>query len=251
MEIAAAMNTNSVPLSAPPDNMLLSNTQQTDVPALLKISMAHFVAALQRWFLPHLLAGVGIFLLVAYVTASTLFVSWAFAFKWLGILGVLSIYGVVAFGYSLFTSCVFALRLACGEWNDFIDNILLLVQERTSNQLVDMNMGLTKPEATHLVRGSVRDVFSSVKNQQTGLPRGLVILCLGMLAAAVRTVLSAKIMKWSGRTIQMGKLFAGRATLVGAIFLNLHFFTTLLLGLCYFVGAMVLVFNIYFVFLLK
>ena len=133
----------------------------------------------------------------------------------------------------------------------FIDNILSLVQERAASQLTDMNVGLTKPEATHLVRGSVRDVFSSVKQQQTGLPRGVVILCLGMLAAAVRAVLSAKIMKWSGRTIQLGKVFAGKATLIGAIFLNLHLFATVLLGLCYMIGLAVLVVNIYFVFLLK
>ncbi len=249
VETVAAMDTNSVPLSAASD-LVLPNTP-SPVTALLKDSMAHFVAALKRWFLPHLLAGIGIFMLVAYVTGSTLFTNWPFALRWIGIIIVLSVYGLIAFGYSLFTSCVFALRLACGEWSDFVDNILLLVQQRTASQLADMNVGLTKPEATHLVRGSVREVFSSVKQQQTGLPRGLVILCLGMLAAAMRAVLCAKIMKWSGRTIQLGKLFAGRATLVGAIFLNLHFFATLLLGMCYLVGAVVIIFNIYFVFLLK
>lgn len=251
MEIVVAMSIDSVPLSKPTDSMTLSNAQQVSVRLFLSSSMGRFVEALRRWFLPHLLGGIGIFLLVAYVTSSTLFASWIFPLKWLGIWLVLLLYGVLAFGYSFFTTCVLALRLACVEWNDFIDNILSLVQERAASQLTNMNVGLTKPEATHLVRGSVRDVFSSIKQQQTGLPRGIVILCLGMLAMAMRAVLSAKIMKWSGRTVQLGKLFAGKATLVGAIFLNLHLFATLLLGLCYIVGIVVLVVNIYFVFLLK
>lgn len=251
METVAAMNIDSVPLSNATTSLTLSKAQQGNVRLLLKESMGRFSAALKRWFLPHLLGGVGIFLVMAYATCITLFSSWPSPLKWLGIWMALLIYGVLAFGYSFFTSCVLALRLACVEWNEFIDNILSLVQERAASQLTDMNVGLTKPEATHLVRGSVRDVFSSVKQQQTGLPRGVVILCLGMLAAAVRAVLSAKIMKWSGRTIQLGKVFAGKATLIGAIFLNLHLFATVLLGLCYMIGLAVLVVNIYFVFLLK
>lgn len=245
------MNTNSVPLSTHVDQIALSNAQLLDAGSLLKESMAHFAAVLKRSFLPHLLGGIGFFLLVAYVTASFLLISWENPLKWVVIFILLSLYGMLAFGYSLFTSCVFALRLACIEWNDLIDNLLGLVQERAAYQLADMNVGLTKTEATRLVKGSVREVFSSVKSQQTGVPRGIVILCLGLMAAAVRAVLAAKIVKWSGKTIQLGKLFAGRATLVGAIFLNLHLFATLLLVCCYALGAAVLALNIYFVILLK
>ncbi len=245
------MNTNSVPLSCASQPLQLSGAQQARVQVLFQLALGRFAAALKRWFLPHLLGGIGVFWLVAYATASALFSSWMLPFRWVGVLLTLFCYGVIAFGYSLVTSCVFALRLACVEWNDFVDDIVGLVQDRAASQLADMNVGLSKPEATHLVRGSVRDVFASVKQQQTGLPRGLVILCLGFLAAAVRAVLSAKILKWSGRTVQLGKLFAGRATLVGAIFLNLHFFATLLLGFCYAVGAAVLMGNIYFVFFAK
>ena len=251
VDIVAAMNIDSVPLSKVSSDEILADSEQASVHLLFQASLGRFIDALKRWFLPHLLGGIGVFLLLAYVTAVVLFASWSSAFKWVGILLILVGYSVLAFGYSLFTTCVLALRLACVGWQDFIEGILGLVQSRATNQLVDMHMGLTKTEAKHLVRGSVRDVFASVKQQQTGLPRGMVVLCLGLLAAAVRAVLSAKIMKWSGRTIQIGKLFAGKATLVGAIFLNLHFFVTLLLGLCYSVGIVVLVLNIYFLFLLK
>ena len=251
MLIVAVMNIDSVPLSTEEKPLSLAATEQVEVSLLLRESLRHFLAVLKRCFLPHFLGGMGIFLLVAYVTTITLFSGWASPLKWMGMFVALCLFGVAAFGYSLFTSCVLAVRLACSEWNDFIERILSLVQQRTASQLVDMNVGLTKPEAAHLVRGSVRDVFGVVKHQQTGLPRGILVICLGMLAAATRAVLSAKIMKWSGKTIQLGKLFAGKATLVGAIFLNLHFFATVLLGLCYLVGLVVLVFNIYLVILWK
>ena len=247
MKGAVAMATNhSIPLSSAKDTLKKSSVQ-----VLFAESFAHLVQVLQRYFLPHLLGGLGLFLLMAYVTSFALFAHWTSFLKWVAILFVLLLYGVVAFSYCFFTSCVFALRLACVEWNDFIAAVIDLVQERSVAQLTDMNVGLTKPEAAHLVKGSVRDVFASVKHQQSGWGRAIAVLCLGFLAAVIRTVLSAKILKWSGRTIQLGKLFAGRATLVGAIFLNLHLLATLILGICYALGLSVLSVNIYFVFLLK
>lgn len=247
VRVAVAMTTkDSIPLSTGPIPLENANVQ-----ALFAQALARAAQKLRQWFLPHLVGGIGLFLLMAYVTSATLFAHWASVWKWLAICLVLAGYGVVAFCYSFFTTCILAVRLVCVEWNDFIDHVLTLVQDQTAHHLADMNVGLSKPEATHLVRGSVREVFGAMKTKQTGLARGFIILCLGLLAAAVRAVLSAKIIKWSGRTVQLGKLFAGRATLVGAIFLNLHFFATLLLAACYALGLLVLAVNIYFVFLLK
>ena len=77
------------------------------------------------------------------------------------------------------------------------------------------------------------------------------LLLAGVTAMAVRAVLFSKVSKWSGRTIQLGKFFAGKATLAGAVFLNLRFFTALLLAVCYAAGAALLGINIYFVILLQ
>lgn len=234
-----------------PTSVPLSAVSTPGVQALFQASLADLVAQLRRAFLPHLVAGIGIFLLVCYVTATAFFASWPAVPKWVAF-GVLFVgYGAVALCYSLFTTCVFALRLACLCWNDFIENVLELVQNQACAQVAHMNMGLSKPEAVRLVRGSVRDVFSSLRCTQTPWPRLVLWVGLGFLSLAVRAVLRAKILKWTGRTVQLGKLFAGRATLVGAVFLNLHFLATVLLCVCYAWGVAVLAVNIYFVFLLK
>ena len=239
---SAVVDTTSVPLSAEPS---------LRVHVLFQAAWADFAFQLKRSFFPHLIGGVGLFVLVSYVTACTLFATWPGPFKWIGV-GVLFVcYGGAALCYSFFTACVYALRLACVRWNDFIDDILELVQQQTAKQVADMNVGLSKPQAASLVRGSVRDVFVSLRQTQAPGPRWVLLAGLGCLAVAVRAVLRAKILKWTGRTVQLGKLFAGRATLVGAVFLNLHFFATVLLCACYALGAAVLAVNIYFVFLLK
>lgn len=233
--------TASVPLSAVPEPSLQ---------LLAKASLAGFAWELKRGFLPHLLGGIGLFLLVAYVTGA-LFSSWPTGLKWLSICILLVVYGAGAFVYSLLTACVFALRAACIHWNDFIDGVLDLVQTQTAAHVADMNVGLSKPQAHSVIRGSVREVFSSLRAQEAAWPCLFLWIGLGTLALAVRAVLSAKISKWATRTVQLSKLFAGRATLVGAVFLNLHFFATLLLWMCYALGASVVVLNVYFVFLLK
>lgn len=238
----AVVDTTSVPLSAGPG---------LRVQVLFQTAWADFAFQLKRSFLPHLLGGVGLFVLVSYVTACTLFATWPGPFKWIGV-GVLFVcYGGAALGYSFFTACVYALRLACVRWNDLIDELLELVQQQTAQQVADMNLGLSKPQAASLMRASVREVFVSLRQTQTSGPRLLLLAGLGCLAATVRAVLRARILKWTGRTVQLGKLFAGRATLAGAVFLNLHFFATVLLSACYALGAAVLAVNIYFVFLLK
>lgn len=233
------------------DSVSLSVEPQPQLQLLAKASLAGFVLELKRWFLPHLLGGIGLFLLLSYVTAGTLFSTWPVGLKWLGIGVLLGLYGLGAFGYSLFTACVFAVRAACVHWNDFIDGVLDLVQTHTARRVADMNVGLSKPQARSLVRGSVREVFSSLRQKETAFPRLFLWVSLGALSLAVRAVLAAKISKWATRTVQLSKLFAGRATLVGAVFLNLHFFATVLLCACYAWGAAVAAVNIYFVFLLK
>ena len=234
--------TTSAALSAPP---------APRVQVLFHAALADLTVQLKRAFLPHLAGGVGIFLLVSYVTASTLFATWPTGLKWVAVAVVFVLYGFVSFFYSVFTTCVFALRLACLRWNDFIDDVLESVQHQAAAQVADMNVGLSKPEAVRLVRGSVKEVFVSLRSAQSPWPRLVLLTGLGFLSLAVRAVLRAKILKWTGRTVKLGKLFAGRATLVGAVFLNLHFFATVLLAFCYAVGAAVLAVNIYFVFLLK
>ena len=234
--------TDSIPLSVEP---------QPQLQLLAKASLAGLAWELKRWFLPHLVGGMGLFLLLSYATSVTLFVSWPWGLKWLGVGVLLVLYGTGAFCFSLFTACVFAVRAACVHWNDFIDGVLELVQTQIASHVADREVGLSKTQACQVVRGSVREVFTSLRQKEVAFPRLFLWVGLGALALAVRAVLTAKISKWATRTVQLSKVFAGRATLVGAVFLNLHFFATVLLGMCYVLGAAVAVVNLYFIFLLS
>lgn len=237
------LSAQEIPLSPPAGS--------SQVAALFKTALATLAADLHKWFLPHFLGGMGLFLLLSYVTAWRLFSSWAPGPKWVGAVCLIGLYGVGAFVYSLLTSCVFALRLACQSWSDLIDGILALVEERVVAQVADKNAGLSKEQAHRMLSGSVREVFCCAREQQPSTLRWVTWLALGTLALAVRWVLRARVNKWVGGTLSWAKFFAGRVTLAGAIFLNLHFLATLLLGLCYALGAAVLVWNIYFVILWK
>ena len=104
------------------------------------------------------------------------------------------------------------------------------------SHLDTMQDSIAKDQAKVLVRGSVGEVFEAVRRQPSKLPRWVVTLTLGVLMLVVRAVLTARVLKLAGTTIKVSKIFAGKATLVGAVFLNLRFFTTIVLWLVYAAG---------------
>ena len=221
---------------------------------LFRQSLGGLLHALQKAFLPHLAAGIGLFMMTAYVTYAFGFapahlpkaLEWGIAVVFLGM------YGVFAFSYSLLTACVFALRAACLSWDAFIDGMLGLVKEKVAAKIDNMGDGLAKEQAKVVVAGSVSEVaglFSKYEGK-TWL-HWLAAVLLGVLTFAMRSVLVARIVKISGATVNLGKLFAGRATLVGAIFLNLRLFATLLLWLLYALGIFIVLMNFLFVFWIK
>ena len=92
-----------------------------------------------------------------------------------------------------------------------------------------------------MLSGSVREVVGVYRGTRSrSLVQGVCAVFLSVLSLALRSVLLARLARAAGKTVQLGKLFAGRATLVGAVFLNLRFFSTVLLYLLYAVGAAVL-----------
>jgi len=213
-----------------------------------------FAEILQKVFLPHLLAGMGLFLIAAYAVYTVLIAP----LKLPGLLELAAaavffgLYGTAAFLYSLLAACLFSLRAACITWEDFIDDMLDLVKENVASRIDDMNEGLAKDQAKVLVAGSVREVFGVIgKRDLKSFPRWLAAAFLGAVTFTMRSVLIARIVKVSGATVKMGKLFAGKATLAGAVFLNLRLFSTLLLMLVYGVGAAALALNFLFVFWMK
>ncbi len=222
--------------------------------ALFAQALQGLADILRKVFLPHLAAGLGLFIISVYSVYSFVLAPAhlpapvAFIFVGALFLG----YGLFAFAYAFITACAFALRIACATWEEFIDNTLDQVKQAAANKIDDMNEGLAKDQAKVIVAGSVREVFGEFnQGRKTSFGRALTRLLLGVTSLAMRSVLLARVVKISGQTVQLGKLFAGRATLVGAIFLNLRLFSTLLLVLLYVLGSAALTLNFLLVFWLK
>lgn len=208
--------------------------------------MRGFWVVLQQVFLPHLVAGLGLFLIGSFVFYTTflqpLRLPGLLLLVFLLIFCVL--YGCFSFGYSLFASAVFSLRAVCVSLEDFIDGMLELVKNDVASRIEDMNEGLAKEQAKVLVAGSVREVMGVVgKRELKSFPRWIACLFLGGITFALRSVLIARIVQFSTATVKFSKVFAGKATLIGAVFLNLRLFSTLLLGAVYGVGVLVLFVN--------
>lgn len=217
-------------------------------------ALGGLVAGLRQAFLPHLAAGAGLVLMTA-------FVSYVFILapahlpeplEWtVGVL-LLAVYGLAGFGYALLTACVFGLRAACASWDAFIEDMLDLVKEKAASKIENMQEGLAKDQAKVLVAGSVREVAGLLGSYEyKSWLRWLAAALLGVLTFAMRSVLWARIVQLSGTTVQLGKLFAGRATLAGAVFLNLRLFSAVFLWLLYALGILVVLLNFLVMFWFK
>lgn len=216
--------------------------------------MLAFVSVLQKVFLPHLLAGMGLFLLVAcafyQVLIAPLLLPKPLEFIAAGI--IFGLYSLAAFTYSMVAACAFAVRSACAAWEDFIDGTIDLVKQNVAARIDDMNEGLAKEQAKVLVSGSVREVFDQMgRHELKKFPRWLAAAVLGAVTLALRSVLVARIVKISSNTVKLGKIFAGKASIASAVFLNLRLFSTLLLIIIYAAGAFLLAVNFLFVFWIK
>lgn len=228
-------------------------TEQTvaaaPAPTLFERCLGVFVLLLQKAVLPHLLAGLGLFAVLSYAAYLhfLLPIHLHGILLWMALACVLGFYGFMVFCYALLTTSLFALRLACVALDEFISQTLDRVKEKMVAQLDGVQDGLAKDQAKVLVRGSVREVLWGEYRQTMPLPKWVVAVFLGAITLALRSVLVARIVKASSTTIKLSKIFAGKATLVGAVFLNLRFFSTALLGLAYAVGGVILILNVIWV----
>lgn len=235
------METNSIPLS--PAEPILQDKSQNLLLQILK----GFFYIFQTVILPHLLLAFILLLLTGYTTYRFVFHLTFLPNGFLIFLFIvlLLLYAFLAFGYLFLTTGICALRRACVSWEEFIESLFERIQENALGQLNRLQDSMPKEQAKVLVTGSIRHVVGGLKPQSLpALSRWLAAFTLGCLTLALRGVMIAKIIKFSGKTIQIGKLFAGRATLAGAVFLNLRFFSTLLLGILYLIGLIVFVLNL-------
>ncbi|MBO7190758.1 MAG: hypothetical protein J6V32_01425 [Elusimicrobiaceae bacterium] len=244
--IALAMNTKPNQVVHP---IKLSPAPNQEKPAFsaLQQGLRTLISVLQKTFLPHLAACLAAFILLSFLAYRFVWNPSALPELLKNILAVLFLsgYGIFFLGYALLTAGVCALRQACVEWDEFIDNTIDSVQEKMVSHLDTLQEGIAKDQAKILVRGSVKEVFQSA--QRGSMPRWIAFVGLGALMLAVRAVLTARIVKLAGTTVKVSKIFAGKATLVGAVLLNLRLFTTLILGVLYLMGLLFLLLNIIWV----
>lgn len=197
------------------------------------------LSVLRRSIFPNLLAGMGMFVLCAF----TLYRSFSFLVDKWPIMGtcwlllLLGLYGSIVFLYFFVVAWVFAVKEACVQWDELIDSLVDAVKENLASHLDSLDDNLAKEQAKILVRGSIREVFAEFKQVQVStIHKYILRVFIGILTLVLRSVLIAKIVKFSGTTIKISKLFASKALLTGAIFLNLRLFTTILLWFLYFVA---------------
>lgn len=230
------MNTDSIPLS------------QVETPAktgLFLQAMQGVLTIFKNVFLPHLAIGFVTFVLVSYVTyAYLLSPIKTGAFFAIACVLCVAIYGAIALFLSVLGACMFSLRRACVAWEEFLEQLLDQVKETALAKLNHLNDGIPKEQAKIVITGSVRETVRSFRPQSlSAVGNWTVAFILGCIVLAMRSVLISKVIKYSGKTVHLTKIFAGRATLVGAIFLNLRFFSTLLLILLYVASASLVVLN--------
>lgn len=231
------MNTDSIPLS---------KVETPAKPGLFLQAMQGVLTTFKNVFLPHFAVGFIVFALVTYVTYAYLIapIKMGPLLAAICVLSVMVLYGGMALSFSLLGACVFSLRKACVAWEEFLEQILDQVKETALAKLDHFNDGIPKEQAKIVITGSVRETVQSFRPQSlSAVGNWTVAFILGCIILAMRSVLIAKVIKYSGKTVHVAKIFAGRATLVGAIFLNLRFFSTLLLIFLYGTGAALVLLN--------
>lgn len=205
-------------------------------------------------FLPHIAAAEAIFLLTAFVVYQYLIAPLGLTPAASGLLAValMTLYGIIAFAYAVVTSCVFAVRVVSGYAEDFLYDIFNAVQEKIASKINSMDEGIAKEHAKVLMQNSIGEVFAIFRSYKLkSLPAAVSTVFIGLLAYVTKSVFLAQIKQTAGATISFGVIFASRATLIGALFLNLRLIATLLLVLLYCVGAAVITLNFVFVFAVK
>lgn len=218
----------------------------------LRSCLQFLLQSITMVFLPHMLLSTVVFMLAgyaAYQAVQPLFANLPVVLGLWGILLVL-IYGCMAFIYAVFTAGIFSLRTLSLRMEDFIYGLFAAVKERISAKINSMDEGLAKDQAKLLLTDSLTEVITELKNSNLRSSAAVAAsVLLGLLGFAAKTVLVGRVMELAGASVSMGAVFASRATLVGAIFLNMSLICTVLLWGLYLLGALIFGGSFWFLYL--
>lgn len=207
------------------------------------LALGGLVAALKRVILPYTAGALGLFCLVAYLLYNKCINPLALPsfFTYLLFAWLLISCGAAAMAYALLLCLVHGLHSAAVYAEEFFYALFEALKEKIRLKIQNMDEGIAKQQAKVILDNSVREVLSPLKQLRArSLMAALANLLLGILTFVSRSVFLARLARASGKTIQFSRLFASRATLVGALFLNMRWLSILLLWLLYGLGAGIL-----------
>ncbi len=218
--------------------------------AAFVLVLGGILAVLRGVFLPHLAAATALAALSGYTLYHICLAPWHLP-SWLLVaaaLFLMGIYGALGFAYALLLSLVFSIRAAAGHVEDLLLEVFSNVKDKVRAKIDSMDEGVAKQQAKVILDNSVREVFAPLKafRFQSGA-QAVSVVFLSVLTFVTRAVFLARLAKLGEATINFSAVFASRATLIGALFLNLRWLAALVLWLLYALGIMILLFNIWLI----
>ncbi len=237
------MNTDSVPLSA---------ASSSAVPARLKaafvFSLGGLLVALRTIFLPYMAAAAVLFLWAFYAAYKVFLSALPEPFGWACGLLIFACYGLLALAYALAGALLSALRAAAVNIEDFLYELFAALKEKVRTKVNGMQDGVAKQQAKIILENSLREVFVPLKNLRfSSAPALAAAVFVSLLTFVSRAVFMARLARLPEAAVSFSAVFAGRATLVGALILNFRWLATLLLWFLYALGLGVFVFNLWLV----
>ena len=202
---------------------------------------------LKRAVLPHFLLALGLLLVTGYAVYHQVS-QWPAL--WAGMLLAAScLLGVgSALGYAFLTALLYALKSAATYAEDFFYELFESLKDKVRTQIDTLDEGIAKQQAKVILDHSVREVFAPLKQLRVGsVPGVLLAVLVGILTFVSRSVFIARVVRTAGTTVKFSRIFASRATLVGALFLNMRWLATLLLWMMYGLGVAIFILDVYWV----
>ena len=196
---------------------------------------------LKRSVLPHLSLGGCLWVMTGYAVYKLGFIKLQLpgVMAWSLLIGLALLSAVLVTGYVFLTSLFSALKGAATYAEEFFYELFESLKDKVRSKIDTMDEGIAKQQAKVILDNSVREVLNPLKTLRfNSVPKVLIACLLAVLTFVSRSVFLARLARISGATIHFSTIFASRATLVGALFLNMRWLATLLLCLLYALGLL-------------
>ncbi len=239
-----------IKLSAVAENSagaLSSATQQLRAAFLLLLG--GMLTSLRTIFLPYLALALCLSLVGIYALYQQFIGFLPAPLSWFLFFLAFSLYGALAFAYAVLLSLVYGVKSAAAHVEDFLYELFSSVKEQVRSKINDMEDGLPKQQAKVILENSVLEVIAPLKNfRLNSAPKVAAFVLISALTFVTRSVFLARLARLTTNTVQFSTVFASRATLVGALFLNLRWLAVLVLWILYALGVWVLILNLWIIF---